>query len=236
MSYKIISLALGVRFRANFKIEDRLGEIVDGILYKKDSYFNPHFFPMTRNQVNEKVLYNEETGNYLLVNNSSIIGEFSSRDGEVDVYSLTKRFGIDILDNLISNYKLSSIYRIGYLLRVKITNKQALANLIKRDTGMSIKDIGEYSTTFSLTKSLKESMAKRAIYDFLTIIYNISREHGTDALILSIDYQKNYKPFADHFDELKYEQFAKDAHSYILTEINKYNDIGNISNVGWEKY
>ncbi|MGA3084709.1 MAG: hypothetical protein ABSE95_07920 [Thermodesulfobacteriota bacterium] len=56
-----IGLAIGIRFRANFSIEDQLGSIIDEILYSNKSYFNPKVFPKVRSLINGKILFNEST-------------------------------------------------------------------------------------------------------------------------------------------------------------------------------
>ena len=42
LSEYLIGFAAGIRFRANFSIEDQLGKILDTILYAQKSYFNPY--------------------------------------------------------------------------------------------------------------------------------------------------------------------------------------------------
>ena len=71
----LIGIAIGIRFRANFSIEDQLGKIVDTILYSKKSYFNPEVFPRVRNSIGKKVLFNEITQDKLHIDNSNIILE-----------------------------------------------------------------------------------------------------------------------------------------------------------------
>ncbi len=42
----IVGFAIGIRYRANFSIEDQLGKIADKILYSRKSFFNPIIFPL----------------------------------------------------------------------------------------------------------------------------------------------------------------------------------------------
>ena len=76
----LVGIAIGIRFRANFAIEDQLGSIVDQILYSKNAYFNEQVFKFTENHVNQKVLVDNVTGDKLTINNSNIIGKIGQTD------------------------------------------------------------------------------------------------------------------------------------------------------------
>lgn len=54
----LIGITIGIRFRSNFSVGDNLGNIVDKILYSKDSYFNPKVFPKALGTLDEKQLIN----------------------------------------------------------------------------------------------------------------------------------------------------------------------------------
>ena len=69
----IIGIAIGIRFRAKFTIEDQLGKIVDTVLYSKNSFFTPQIFPQVQNLIGKKILFNEKTQDKLHIDNSNII-------------------------------------------------------------------------------------------------------------------------------------------------------------------
>jgi len=52
----IYSIAIGLRFNPTFAIGDNLGKIADKILYSKNSYFDPKFFPFIDSGINEILL------------------------------------------------------------------------------------------------------------------------------------------------------------------------------------
>ena len=37
----LVGIVIGIKFRPNFSAEDRIGSILDAILYSENSYFNP---------------------------------------------------------------------------------------------------------------------------------------------------------------------------------------------------
>ena len=54
-------IAIGIRSRPNFSIEDRLGSLIVQILYKRDSYFYPEIFPEVLSNPVERRLIDERT-------------------------------------------------------------------------------------------------------------------------------------------------------------------------------
>lgn len=42
-----VGIAIGIRFRLNLKFENAIGEVIDNMLYRSQSYFSPERFPET---------------------------------------------------------------------------------------------------------------------------------------------------------------------------------------------
>ena len=76
----LIGIVLGIRFRANFSIEDQIGQMVDHLLYSKGASFGPSVFPTVRSGVGKKILFNEVTNDSLRIDNSNIILELAYGD------------------------------------------------------------------------------------------------------------------------------------------------------------
>ena len=112
------SVAIGVRFRANFSIEDQFGNILDEILYSKDSFFNPTFFPAVHSNVNEKILYNPDTMNTITINASNIIVDLRTVENKDKFLTdFHQHFKKDIINGIMKKYKITQIIRIGYINR-----------------------------------------------------------------------------------------------------------------------
>lgn len=114
LSESLISMVIGVRFRANFSIEDQLGQIVDQILYSKDSYFNPKKFPLVKSGVGRKLLVNESTGDQLTIDNSNIILEIVFGDSFAigDVKKILERYEDDIIRGVMKKFAIKEIVRL----------------------------------------------------------------------------------------------------------------------------
>ncbi len=224
------SLAFGIRFRPNFKIEDELGSIIDEILYESNSkVFTPKNFPFTRNGINEKILINNDTGNYLLINNSNIILEIKS-DTHISTDDINKVFEKDILETILKNRKVTAINRIGYLRRTFVEESSITKELIKKSINITEKELLDFNINFSIKKPILESIAKKGINDFYTIINNISKEPGKGNFILSVDVQRNFQPLVEKYEQLKFSNFITDATKEINSIIARYTNLEVTSN------
>ena len=116
LSESLISMVIGIRFRANFSIEDQLGQIVDQILYSKDSYFNPKKFPLVQSGVGRKVLANQSTGDQLTIDNSNIILEIVFGDSFAisDLNRILECYESEIIKGIMKKFAIKEIVRVGY--------------------------------------------------------------------------------------------------------------------------
>ena len=117
------SIVIGIRFRVNFALEDKLGSMADSILYPKNSYFNPKLFPTVMTPPGGIMLINQQTNDHISINNSNIILElnFNGQKTFNDVPEIRDRYHQDILKGIIGKYKIMQINRIGYVNQYLIT-------------------------------------------------------------------------------------------------------------------
>src|SRR5690606_37835931 len=80
ISEHLKSFVIGIRFRPNFSIEDKLGNILERIVYDKKTYFTSAIFPKVNNDVNRKTLFNPDTGDSLSIDSQNIILDFSLQE------------------------------------------------------------------------------------------------------------------------------------------------------------
>ena len=115
----LIGIVIGVRYRANFSIEDSLGAIVDKVLYDKKSYFNPNIFPLVQNTGNGKLLFNDKNNDRLTINNSNIVldllfdGSFKKENSN----QIIENFNEQIIEGIMKQYKITEIIRMGFIKR-----------------------------------------------------------------------------------------------------------------------
>lgn len=217
MSDHLASFAIGIRFRANFSIEDQLGRIVDDILYSKNAYFGPHFFPLVEGRINYKRLFAHDSPSYFEINNSNIVLDihFSDEDkNEKIVNDVRAHFNSDIILGVMKKYGVTQINRIGYINRYVFDEKNLSKLFLDRTMGDKLGGVNDTNLRFSKRYALPESMTKKDVYDYDNVIFNIVKQNNRDELFASTDYQRLYSPFLEISDQLEFPSFVTSVDSY----------------------
>ena len=146
----LVGVAFGVRYRANFSIEDQLGSTIDQILYSKNAFFNEHIFPLIEGHINQKILVNDKTGDKLTINNSNAILEinFGGTFKKSDIDELTKQFQSEIIDGVLKKQKVTQIVRAGVIRRYLFEEKDLAKNFINKTIG-TIEGVNDIDLRFS---------------------------------------------------------------------------------------
>jgi len=195
----LIGFALGIRFRANFSIEDQLGKIIDKILYSENSFFNPHVFPRVRNLVGKKILFNEITQDKLHLDNSNIILEINFIDdssfGISDMDNILKQFNEQIIKGIMKDFTIKEISRIGYIKRYLFNLNSLAKSFVDKTIGMTLEGVNDINLSFSKKIPMAEALIKKDINDFENVIFNIVKKADLSEIFMSIDFQQYYDPF-----------------------------------------
>jgi hypothetical protein len=214
------SIALGIRFRANFSIEDQLGKIVDQILYSEKAYFNSKRFPMVQSEVTRKTLFNRNTGNKITIDNSNIIVEivFDEDFKVTDLDSMHRHFKDDIVNGFLRDFKIREIVRIGYIRSYIFPLKELATNFVNKTVGQTLGGINDISLHFSKKLPLEKSLMKKDINDYHNVIFNVVKKADLEEIFMSIDYQHYYDPFLTTASEIEYNSFIACAESFNNTK------------------
>lgn len=225
----LISFVIGVRFRPNFSIEDKLGNILDRVLYDKKTYFTPQVFSKVQNDVNRKTLFNPETGNYLSIDSENIILDFSLPDDSKNelISEIANAFNNQIIDGILKDFSITQINRIGYLKRYVINVEGLAKNFVDKAIGSSLDNVNDINLKFSKKIVDPTAIAKKDINDYVNVIYNIvKRSDDNDKLLITLDYQKYFLPFLERSTQTEFEKFIKKGDEYnskVLVEwLNKH--------------
>lgn len=212
----LIGIVIGIRYRANFSIEDSLGAIVDKILYDKNSFFNPKIFPLVQNTTIGRILINDNNSDKLTINNSNIIldllfdGSFNKDNYEL----IVENFKQQIIDGLMKKYKITEITRIGLVKRYLFPIEDLAQSFIDKTIGKTLKGINDINLRFSKKIPSSDALVSKDLLDYNNVIFNIIKQSGKNELFTSIDYQKYFDPFLTSVDELKFNEFVKSANYF----------------------
>lgn len=214
----LISIAIGIRYRANFSIEDQMGKIVDKILYSKNSYFNPTIFPFVQNNVNEKKLINEKTQDYMTINNSNIILEiFLGENFKIsDIDEIVDKFEEQIIKGVLKEFNITQIVRAGFIKRYVFGIDDLAKTFIDKTIGGTFEGINDINLSFSKKFPVKDALREKEIYDYDNVIFNIIKKSDLDELYTSIDYQKYFIPYLNNANKVEFNKF--------YSKVNEFNN------------
>jgi len=212
----LVGIAIGVRFRANFAIEDQLGTIIDQILYSKNAYFNEQVFKYTENHVNQKVLVDNETGDKLTINNSNIILEinFSNKFGLKDLETVVKKFDSEIIENVLKKHKITQFVRVGYIKRYLFDMETLAKSFIRNTIGSTFEGVNDIDLRFSKKFPVSDSLLKKEIYDFDNVIFNIIKRADREEIFMSLDYQKHFIPHLETTSGIEFQDFVDKVNNF----------------------
>lgn len=213
----LASFAIGIRFRANFSIEDQLGRIVDDILYTNKSYFGPEFFPLVEGRINYKRLFSHEGDKSLVINNSNIVIEifFSKNDQNDNLISdVREHFNNDIILGVMKTYGVTQINRIGYINRYIFNDKNVSKAFLDKTMGHKLDGVNDTNLRFSKKYPLSESLVKKDVNDYDNAIFNLVKQSDKHELEVSIDYQRFYSPMLELSAQIETKEFYKSVDTF----------------------
>lgn len=209
-------ISIGIRYRPHFSIEDKLGSVIDSILYAKNSYFNPTMFPRILSNPTERRLYNEKNANYLSISAGSIVLEINlSQDATPDVLpDIIRHFGHDIINGIMKEYSITGINRIGIVKRYIFEDKDLIKTFICKATEHTLEDVSDILLRFSRKYPIEEAIVKKNVNDYHNAIYTILKRGDQDEMFVSIDYQRYYDPSLETPSQVNLSDFITRVESY----------------------
>jgi hypothetical protein len=216
LNESLVAIAVGMRFRANFSIEDQIGKIVDTILYADKSFFNPILFPKVRSLIGRKMLFNEESDHNLTIDNSNIILEipFGTKFTPNDTRQILDHFRDDIITGIMNKFSIREIVRIGYIKRYIFGIKDLANRFVNKTIGQSLGGINDINLSFSKKMPLSEALIKRDVNDYDNAIFNVIKKADRDEIFMSVDYQRYYQPSLDSSTQIKFDEFIQQAETF----------------------
>lgn len=210
-----IGFTIGIRFRNNFIIEDNYGAIIDSILYDKNSFFTPRKFPVVLSNENEKILWNENTKNRLIINPANIILDVADQK-DISEENSIKIYGEHIVKEILSEYKVENVNRIGYVHKYFITDKEFREEFRKRVIPSKGKTLSNLNLQFTQKiPMLPEAKTHKNVSDYYNVIYTFMDMVNDDrGLFLSVDFQRLFVPTLETIRGLDYNQFISKTQSY----------------------
>lgn len=212
----LTSIVIGLRFRPNFAMQDRFGTILENILHDKKSFFNPTVFPKVRNEINKRILFNPETESYLSIDNENIILDFNvidNPDKEI-VDTICNAFDDQIIHNILKEYSIQGINRIGYIKRYEFESQELSSNFIERTIGLTLDGVNDIQMRFSKKMPDQQAILNENINDYSNAIYTVIKKSDNNILTVALDFQKYFIPPVDKYSQIEFDKFRVTAENY----------------------
>jgi hypothetical protein len=213
----LTGIAIGIKFRPNYSIEDNLGEIIDELLYRQESLFNYVIFPNTSFGFGEKILHNSQTNDKLTINKSNIILEinFSDKIPKEKSDSLINEYFKTVTEKIYKIVNIHEVYLIGIVYKYLINDSANFKNIYSNFKEITFGEVEPINFTFTRKVILPESKIKKDKNDYENIIHTIlTFPNNENEILLQVDYQKIFYPKLASIVDIKYDDFISKVKYY----------------------
>ena len=223
----ISELIIGIKHKGKFEILDSWGKIVDKVI-SDNQYFDVNYFPnISGTYTTERMLFNNDTGNYLKITAHDIIyrHKLETEDYELEYKKFCERVIKNLVPNIINDYAVGKFIRIGIVFNIKLDKNNQYSKLIQNVMNPKIQNVND------IRFSKKEATGKGKLFsennDYINKIYTMSiKEDNTPSLIY--DYQYYFNPIQEDFRQCNLESLFKSSKDsmendikFLLGEINE---------------
>jgi hypothetical protein len=192
---KLTGFAFGIRTVRSFSVEDRLGAIVDEILYSDKSEFNEKIFPEVRDNHNTKLLFDPIKHNKFTVTPQDFIFEYNvDKNFENEFDLLLKNFKLIIINKVFDDFKIKNIQRYGFIVKTELEENDKFLNEISSVIEKHKGSDDSISLRFNVVTKKPLKIAEMITEDYDNEIVTYDRPNAESALSFSVDYQKYFKP------------------------------------------
>jgi len=227
LKHFLSGIAIGVKFRNNYSIEDHLGSILDELLYKKNSLFNYVIFPRASSDIlaSQKRLHNPDTDDMIIINKNCIILDinFSEKIPKEKSDVLIEEFFLTITDHIYKIVNIRDIYLIGIVHKYTINDGNTNAVFHKKFKEITVDDATSITLEFTKKNMTPESKLRKGNNSYENVITTISMTHDKDnEYLLQVDYQHIFDPRLDSIVDIKYKDFVDKVNYYNTNTISKW--------------
>ncbi len=216
MKYKknITNIILGIRFSKSFRIPDLSGEMIDNILYSKETPFSTDLFQQVESRGFERLLKSSDQYSYLRINTDDIILSINAIDDFDVKYNWLRNEVCDYFQKvLFPEFRIKRIQRIGIVYFHEFDEFENMDNIIKNVTDSRIHDANNIKLSFSKKLSVPEHLYKKGNKNYLNVINNL--EQKENKFNISLDYQFYYEPMITDIRDCELQKIIDNSKDYV---------------------
>lgn len=214
-------ITIGIRFGKSFRIPDIAGEMVDDLLYKTNSPFNPKIFPkINETPHREKILFNGKTKNSLNILMEDIILTWHVDDFENDFMYLRDKVIPYFTNVFFQKYKIINIRRIGIIFGHKLESLSKLDKVVEEFSEKNIEKPNSVQLNFSKKIPVVEASYKKGVEDYINVIFTVTKDG--DDIFADLDYQLYFEPALGDIRDGNAVEFLKNANSFLINDFHSW--------------
>lgn len=211
---KVTGFAFGIRTVKSFSVEDKLGAIIDCILYSPNSEFNEKMFKEVRENHNTKVLYDPVGHNKFTITPRDFIFEYNIKDDfKFEFKKYIESYVQIITKKIFKEFKIKNIARFGFIVKTKLDEKDELLNEISTVINKYKGIDDSLSLRFNVVTNKPIRVKKIITEDYDNEIVTYDKAKAGSPLFLTVDYQKYFKPELNIIEDatITYKQFCENV-------------------------
>lgn len=189
-------LVIGLKYEKSFRLIDRMGEMFELILHDSSSPFGTSFFPGYDDHGFEEKILLGRNGTFMKICSEEIVLRYVM-NSKADIKKEMDWFINDaiafISEQLINNYKIRDIMRIGLMFTHFMSSNNASASMISKLTDNKIQNADQFSLSFGKKDTAIAGWTKKQVDDHINMITLLKQIDGNHYDI-TLDYQYYFKP------------------------------------------
>lgn len=213
--------AVGIRYQANFKLEDVLGAVVQDLVKGGKSPFAGGYFEnvLTENATRQKLLKRKSNESYLSLTPTDLIFEnFFEKDAESEFEWMLKDVVPYLVDKVLRQNGVGEILRVGIIFGYKADLSVTCNQLISEFTQARISTSENFMFRFSKKLPVDMAWVKKGVDDFKNLIVTVQKREAPATHLVDFDIQQYFRPQLDHLEDFDFVQFFRAAKTDLLSD------------------
>jgi len=192
---EVIGFAFGIRTVKSFSVEDKLGAIIDDVLYSEKSEFNEKLFTEVRENHNTKLLFDPKGLNKFTITPRDYIFEYNIKSNfDIEFEKYLNSYVNILTKQIFKKFGVKNISRFGFLIKSVLNEKDELLSKVT-ETIKTHKGIDDsLSLRFNVITKKPLKLSKFITEDYDNEIVTYDKLNKDSPLNLTVDFQKYFKP------------------------------------------
>lgn len=191
-------IVFGVRYEPQWKVGDKLGEVIDLVLRRSGGVFGAERFPLSDSGSDRHRLWNPETRDEMVITVTDAVLNVGIRGPEYlnAVVEEAGSYERHVLDHLRDVCRVGKVVRYGLLAEFEECGAELEETPGTRYLSKDFARVRDFAMRFSYRLPTPQGHFRKGVNDFRNAIYTVMQD-GDEKVRISLDYQEYFDPFLD---------------------------------------